>query len=109
MVEYAYVGPDRWRAGSHMLRIENSGRQDHQLRLARLRPGASIRDWMSAADPGTVAAPVAGVARMGPGAVAYLPVELAAGSYVAYCLVTDPASGRQHVAMGMLRAIQLAP
>jgi hypothetical protein len=62
---------------------------------------------MHAPDPSAVATPVAGVARMGPGAVTYLPVELSAGSYVAYCLVTDPASGREHVEMGMFRAIQV--
>jgi hypothetical protein len=90
-----------------MLRVENAGTQDHQLRLARLRSGASLQDWMKAPNPGLLAQAVAGVARMGPGAVAYLPVELSAGSYVAYCLVTDPASGREHVLMGMLRAIHV--
>ena len=79
LVDFAYVGPDRWPAGSHLLRVENGGRQEHQLRLALLRPGASVQDWMKAAGSGAIATNVAGVARMGPGAVAYLPVELAAG------------------------------
>jgi hypothetical protein len=109
LVDFAYVGPDRWPAGSHMLRIESGGQQEHQLRLALLRSGASIQDWMSAAGSGKIARTVAGVARMGPGAVAYLPIELAAGTYVAYCLITDPTSGREHVTMGMVRAIQVAP
>ena len=104
LVDFAYVAPDTLPAGIHMLRVENGGRQDHQLRLARLRTGASIRDWMN--EPGSGQA-VAGVARMGPGAVAFLPVALAAGSYVAYCLVTDPASGREHALMGMFKAIQV--
>lgn len=107
LVDFAYIGPDRWPAGSHMLRVQNGGHQEHQLRLARLRPGSSLDDWMNAGDPGDIATPVAGVARLGPGAVAYLPVELPAGAYVAYCLITDPASGREHIKLGMLRAIQV--
>ena len=62
---------------------------------------------MIAEDPGEIGTAVAGVARMGSGAVANLPVELRAGIYVAYCLITDPASGREPVEMGMLRAIQV--
>jgi hypothetical protein len=73
MVDFAYVGPERWAAD----------------------------------EPDDVAASVAGVARLGPGAVAYLPVELSAGSYVAYCLVTDPKTRRQHIELGVLRAIQV--
>lgn len=107
MVDFAYVGPERWAAGAPMLRVHNGGQQDHILILARLRPGSSLKDWMNADDSGDVATSVAGVARLGPGAVAYLPVDLPVGSYVAYCLVTDPKSGKQHVELGMLRAIQV--
>lgn len=106
LADFAYVGPDHWRAGPGMLRVENTGKQDHQLRLVQLPAGKTVRDWMNAEDPGEVGTPVTGVARIGSGAVAYLPVDLSPGSYVAYCLITDPASGREHVLMGMLRAIQ---
>jgi hypothetical protein len=107
MVDFAYVGPERWPAGSHLLRVENRGRQEHQLRLARLRAGSSLQDWMNADDPVEIATAVAGVARLGPGGVVYLPVELPAGSYVAYCLIPDPVSGKPHVQLGMLRAIEV--
>ena len=107
MVDFAYVGPDRWPAGSHVLRVENRGRQEHQLRLARLLPRSSVQDWLESEDPNDHATPVAGVARLGPGAVAYLPVELPAGTYLAYCLIPDPTSGSPHVEMGMLRVIHV--
>jgi hypothetical protein len=103
MVDFAYVGPERWAAGTHMLRVDNRGQQEHQFRLARLAPGSTLQQWLeSERETGT---PVAGVSRMGPGGVAYLPVSLAPGTYVAHCLITDPASGRPHVLMGMVRAI----
>jgi len=106
MTEFAYPVPERWTAGSHMLRVENRGRQDHQLRLVRLRPGSTLATWMNADAPNQHAVPVAGVARMGPGAVAYLPVELPPGRYILFCLVPDQASGRPHIEMGMVREIQ---
>lgn len=102
-MDFGYVGSDRWPAGSHVLRVENRGRQDHQLRLGRLRAGLTLQSWMK--DPAE--AEVAGIARLGPGAVAYLRVELAPGGYVLYCLVPDTVSGRPHVELGRLRAIQV--
>ena len=107
MNEFAFLGPDRWVAGSHMLRVRNDGAQDHQLRIARLRPGSSARDWMNAEDPGDHATAVAGVARLGPGGVAFLPVELPRGTYILHCLVPDPASRRPHVELGMFREIHV--
>jgi len=107
MVDFAYVGTERWPAGSHLLRVENRGGQDHQLRLARLRDGSTLQDWVGADDPGAYATTIAGVARLGPGADAYLQVELPRGEYVLYCLVPDAVSGRPHVALGMFRAIHV--
>jgi hypothetical protein len=62
---------------------------------------------MSADDPETVATAFAGMARIGPGEVAYLPVDLTPGAYVAYCLVADATSRQPHVELGMLRLIRV--
>jgi hypothetical protein len=107
MVDFAYLGSDRWPAGSHVLRVENRGRQEHQLRLARLHPRSSVQDWLEAEDPNDHATTFAGIARLGPGQVAYLPVELPAGTYLAYCLIPDSTSGMPHVELGMLRVIHI--
>ena len=107
MVDFAYIGADRVQAGPQLIRIENAGKQDHQVRLARLRKGASLQSWMSAEDPESIATTMAGMARVGPGEVAYLPVDLTSGSYVAYCLIADANTKRPHVALGMLRAIEV--
>ena len=50
---------------------------------------------------------IAGVARLGPGAVASLPADLPPGEYVMYCLVADPASGEPHIARGMLKPVRV--
>jgi hypothetical protein len=103
--DFAYVGPDTWRAGAHLLRLENTGHQDHQLRLERLNAGVTASQWLAAEDPSTLAVPVAGMARLGAGEVAYLPLTLASGDYVAYCLVTDPVSRKPHIELGMVRVL----
>jgi hypothetical protein len=66
-----------------------------------------LSDWLEAEEPGDVATSVAGLARLGPGQAAYLPVDLPPGRYVMHCLVADPASGQPHVELGMLRAIEV--
>jgi hypothetical protein len=108
LVDFAYVGPDHWAPGAQLLRIENTGPQDHQLRLARVRDGASVQAWMTADDPETVATTIVGMARVGAGEVAYLPIDLTPGTYIAYCLVTDGATKRSHVELGMFRAIRVS-
>jgi len=107
LVDFAYVGPDKWSAGSQTLRVENTGTQDHQLRLVRLRDGSSVKEWLEADDPRLHGEAVAGVARIGSGQVAYLPMTLAPGSYVATCLIQDPRTKAAHIEMGMFRAIQV--
>lgn len=107
MTDFAYNTSGSWPAGPNMLRIENAGAQDHQVRLARLHDGASLRDWLDA--EGRLGTDLVGVARMGTGAVTFLPVDLQAGAYVLYCLIPDPGSGEPHIALGMLKSIRVAP
>lgn len=105
MTDFAYPGTDRWRSGARVLAVRNDGRQDHQLRLARLRDGTTLREW--AASEGETGTDVAGMARLGAGRTAYLPVELRPGEYVAYCLVPDPRTRQPHAMLGMVRAIHV--
>jgi hypothetical protein len=107
MTEFAFTGVDQWPSGSQLLRVENTGEQDHQLRLERFKPGRTLEEWLNVDDPGQLVIPVAGVARMGPGTVAYLPLDLEPGDYLLYCLIPDRATGRLHVGMGMMRAIRV--
>ncbi|WP_373065474.1 hypothetical protein [Gemmatimonas sp.] len=107
MIDFAYLGPEQLTRGAQLLRVENSGQQDHQVRLARMRAGASLRSWMTADHRDAVAKTFAGMARVGPGEVAYLPVDLAPGAYVAYCLIAEATTRRPHLELGMVRLIQV--
>jgi hypothetical protein len=105
MTDFAFPGADRWRSGRRVLAVRNDGRQDHQLRLARLRDGTTLREWV--ASEGESGTDVAGMARLGAGRTAYLPVELPPGEYVAYCMVPDARTRQPHVSLGMMRAIHV--
>lgn len=126
LVDFAYTGPDVWTApanantnansnantrgtpdsiATYMLRVENTGRQDHQVRIERLLNGATLRTWLAADDRANISRYVGGIARMGTGAVAYLPLRLAPGTYVVYCLVPDAGSRTPHIELGMLREV----
>ncbi|HKP29989.1 MAG TPA: hypothetical protein VJU15_11335 [Gemmatimonadales bacterium] len=107
LTEFAFTTSDGWKAGARMLRVENTGQQDHQLRLERFKPGMDLQQWLNADDPDQLVIPIAGVARIGPGMVAYLPVDLEPGSYLLYCLIPDSATGALHVGMGMMRTVEV--
>jgi hypothetical protein len=105
MVDFAYTGNERWPSGSQVLHVRNNGAQDHQLRLARLNDGVTLRQVMDAENPMALMRDIAGVARMSASQHAYLPVDLAPGTYLLSCLVTDPNTRRPHVDLGMLRVV----
>jgi len=106
MTDFAYVGADRWAAGSYLVRVENVGRQDHQFRVARLPAGITFDSVVRSDDPRRLLIPVTGIGRMGR-SVTYLPVHLTPGSYVLFCLVHDPATGRTHDKLGMYRLVEV--
>ncbi|HEU5217200.1 MAG TPA: hypothetical protein VFU23_00975, partial [Gemmatimonadales bacterium] len=105
MADYAYTTAAVWPAGAQVIKVSNTGREDHQVRIDRLRPGVTLSKWMTAEDRSSVSEPVIGVARTGPGQTAFLPVKLTRGSYVLYCLVPAAASGTPHAMMGMMRLV----
>lgn len=105
MIDFAYTGPERWRSGDHWVRVTNEGKEDHLVLVARLRDGATLRDWTSVPDPNRIARPLAGAARMGPGTVTFLHLSMESGRYVLYCLIPHAPTGKTHVALGMFREI----
>jgi hypothetical protein len=103
MADFAYGADATWPTGDHLVHVENTGRQDHHLRIDRLPAGGDLGQWL--ASEGEIGEPVAGVARTSPGEAVYLPVRLPAGSYVLYCLIPDAVSGEPHAIKGMFRAL----
>ena len=99
-----FDAPDTVPAGRHRIGIANEGTQDHLFCFVRLRGDYSLSDWLD--DESNVTSERAGgVSRLGPGQAVQLELVLAPGRYVAACLLRDPATGKSHTELGMLRLI----
>lgn len=110
LTDYAFQLSAPLTAGRRVIRVENGGRESHEVSVIRLSPGRTIADlsaWL--ANPGAtsveeVANVVGGVSSLAAGAEAFFEVELAPGDYVLLCLVTA-ADGRSHVEHGMIHQL----
>jgi uncharacterized cupredoxin-like copper-binding protein len=106
LTEYAFVLSEPLTVGSHTLRVENDGTQDHEAVLVRLAPGKTARDFAAWADdqigppPGE---PIGGVTALAPGLEAYVTIDFTPGRYALLCFLPDARDGRPHVAYGMIK------
>jgi hypothetical protein len=103
--DFAYGGAAAWPAGPQLVELRNVGAQDHLLLLAHLKPGQGLGSWLASEGADSVSDAPVGIARLGPGRSAYLPVSLVPGKYVLYCLIKDGRTGKLHLELGMLREI----
>jgi hypothetical protein len=104
MHDFAYTGPERWPAGRNVIRVDNVGQEDHQVRLARLLDGVKLLTWLTDTSGLRTDSTVAGMARIGRGQRAYFEATLTPGTYVVYCLIPS-ADGTPHLERGMVRQI----
>ena len=106
--EYAFTAPETLRAGAHALRIENRGREEHHIAVARLAPGKSLADALREQPPNEPPSYVVigGTASIGPGLHNILHVSLEPGPYLLICFVLDRTKvGKRHYELGMLRTL----
>jgi hypothetical protein len=112
MLDYAFAAPDTIRSTVRSLRIENRGREDHHIAVARLAPGKSVTDALIEQPP--TAAPIytviGGTAALGRGMHNILHVSLDPGRYVLLCFVLKrTTSEMRHYQMGMIRTLNVIP
>lgn len=110
------------KAGRHTIRVENDGREPHDLNMMRLGPGRTLEDLQRFLNPERarrsgdkddplpplheLGSMVGGVAAMAPSMSAYFDAELTPGEYVMFCMVTAP-DGRSHIEHGMIQQIRV--
>jgi hypothetical protein len=107
--DFSFQIPKPFRS-SGTFAFENDGPQPHELELLRLNRGVTADQAKGAllAKPGVPppARPLYGNAGGGgairAGATENVTLKLTKGTYIAVCLVPDPASGNSHLALGML-------
>lgn len=98
-------------AGTHTIRVENTGPQLHELTIERLAPGKTLADWqqwMANGMRGTPPIePAGGVTGPDKGKVAWLTITLIPGNYLLDCYVPDVKDGKPHFMHGMVQQIAI--
>lgn len=115
LVDFAFGGFSKVKAGPQIWEITNLGEQPHMLTMSKIPDGttfAQVLNTISAMDMGTpspdaltedqIQSVPDGVLLLSAGQTMYLPVTLDLGTYVALCFVTDPNTGMPHVMEGMV-------
>jgi plastocyanin len=109
--DFAFVGLETLTAGEHTVTVTNDGPQPHEATVVKLPEGMTASDLVpvfTSTEPQTGAPPftsVAGVAGIASGATVTMDLDLEPGNYAFLCFVPDPATGRPHVALGMVGAL----
>jgi hypothetical protein len=111
--EYSFDGPDTLPAGLTNLRLQNDGRQTHQIQLLKLTDGKKLSDLLAALqDQNTVdhlprwARHMGGPNGISPGNMAEARIQLPPGLYVVTCLIPSD-NGQPHVAFGMSKEVRV--
>ena len=97
-------------AGAHVLRVENAGQQAHEVVLAELAPGKSVRDfvaWEMSGEKGPIPTGrwLGGVTGLDQGRHATWAVTLPAGRYLLLCFWPDAHDGKPHLVHGMAKEL----
>jgi hypothetical protein len=112
--EYAFSVPAELPAGRRSFRFENRGKRAHELNISLLRAGATIQQFIAAANAGKPLAPFidlpVGVLFAAPGKTSpsALTTELRPGrTYAIICIFRDSAGKPKHHNLGMFSAIHV--
>ena len=108
MTDYAWQISPVITAGKHIIRLENSATQPHEMFIVRLAKGKTPMDaavWAETRKGPQPGVPMGGVSGMAKGAVAYLPVDLTPGEYALICFLPDMKDGKPHFLHGMMKSI----
>ena len=100
-------------AGTHVIRVDNSGPQVHEVVLAELRPGKSIQDFLAWEAGGEKGPPPVGRWQGGVAALdsvrhAVWTLTVRPGRYLLLCFWPDAADGKPHLVHGMVKEIAVS-
>jgi hypothetical protein len=113
LVDFGFGVPDSIAAGTQMVRLTDSGAQDHEILAVQLPEDKSIQDFLAAFEPGAElegpppGLPIGGLQPIASGGVGYVSLNFGAGKYGLVCFVEDAETGAPHFALGMVTEIQV--
>lgn len=108
--DYSFTSSKPLTAGKHIIQIQNSGGQSHELVLARMAPGKKAADlaaWVEKQSGPPPAEPIGGVPAISKGASAYMTADLTPGDYALICFIPDAKDGKAHYTHGMMQDVHV--
>lgn len=106
MKDFSYLMAARVTAGKQVWQVINQGPQPHEMIVGKLQKGKTMDDVMAYLQNGSQGLPpielMGGAQAIAAGQSSFINLDLKPGQYVAICFIPDPASGKPHVALGML-------
>ena len=100
-------------AGKHVVRVENTGAQAHEIVIAALSPGKTLRDfiaWEAGGETGPLPTGqwLGGVTTLDVGGHSQFTTTFAPGSYLLLCFWPDAKDGKPHLMHGMAKQISVS-
>ena len=100
-------------AGTHVVQVENAGAQAHEIVIAALPPGKTLRDflvWERAGEKGPLPTGrwLGGVSTIDAGGQAQFTATFAPGSYLLLCFWPDARDGMPHLVHGMAKEVTVS-
>jgi len=110
--DYAFTLSRPLTAGTHTIRVENTGPQLHELTIEQVVPGKTLPDvqrWIAGGMKGEPPTrPVGGFEGPDVGKTGWFTITLAPGKYLLTCYVPDAKDGKPHVVHGMVQEITVS-
>jgi hypothetical protein len=104
--DYSFTASPPLTAGRHVIRVENSGTQWHEMVLVKLEAGKTVQEmarWAEKPEGPPPGSPVDGVAPISPGESNTVSVDLTPGEYGFICFLPDARDGKPHLMHGMIQ------
>jgi hypothetical protein len=104
LVNFGFVMPANVRKGD-LVKVVNQANEVHEMAIVQPAPGKTVQDILAWANKPGAPFPflfVGGMAPIAPGSTEWFRLSLNPGRYVTFCFVTDPATGKPHIMLGMI-------
>jgi hypothetical protein len=98
-------------SGKHLLRVETTSSQPHEIVIAKLPAGKTPADILAWVDKQVGPPPVesiVGSSGVSKGEVNLVPIDLAPGDYALMCFMLDGKDGKLHAVHGMMKQIKVS-
>ena len=104
--DFSYQLSQSVRAGKKIIQMINKGSQPHEVVVVELAPGARIKDYAQAFQPGvpvsSAGRPIGGMVGLEPGGEGQFSIDLPPGRYGLICFLPDIIRGAPHFTRGMM-------